>query len=164
MNVWKIRRPSPAFVVAVVALFVALGGTAGAVVSQAVPLAKRALVADNSKKLGGKTSTQILSQATAAARTAAQAAAQTPGPASTAASLVTTVTQTVGTFAPSQEADVSVVCGSGKKVIGGGFSSDGAVFSFDSHPANDTTWRMVLVNGSDTQPAPNLRVYAICIG
>lgn len=164
MDVRKIRRTSPAFVVAMVALFVALGGTAGAVVNAAVPLAKRALVADNAKKLGGKTSSQILAQASRSAQTAAQTAAQTPGPASTAAGLVTTVTQTVGTFAPAQEADVSVVCASGKKVIGGGFSSDGAVFSFDSHPANETTWRMVLVNGSDTQPAPNLRVYAICIG
>ena len=52
MNAWK-KRPSAAFVVAMIALFVALGGTAGAVVSAAVPLAKRALVADNAKKLGG---------------------------------------------------------------------------------------------------------------
>jgi hypothetical protein len=164
MNVQRSRRLSPAFVVAMIALFVALGGTAGAVVTQAVPLAKRALVADNAKKLGGKTSAQILSQATKAAQTAAQAAAQTPGPASTAAGLVTTVSQTVGTFAPGQEAEVSVICASGKKVIGGGFSSEGAVFSFDSHPANDTTWRMYLSNGDETQPAPNVRVYAICIG
>jgi hypothetical protein len=43
------RRVSPAFVVAMIALFVALGGTAGAVVTAAVPLAKRALVADKAK-------------------------------------------------------------------------------------------------------------------
>ena len=49
----RMKRPSPAFVVAMVALFVALGGTAGAVVTAAVPLAKRALVADNAKKVGG---------------------------------------------------------------------------------------------------------------
>ena len=42
MNALKMKRPSPAFVVAMVALFVALGGTAGAVVNAAVPLAKRA--------------------------------------------------------------------------------------------------------------------------
>jgi hypothetical protein len=160
MHVQRSRRLSPAFVVAMIALFVALGGTAGAVATQAVPLAKRALTADNAKKLGGKTSAQIVSQATKAAQTAAQA----PGPASTAAGLVTTVSQSIGTFAPNQEADVSVVCAAGKKVIGGGFSSDGAVFSLDSHPANDTTWRLYLVNGNETQPAPNLTVYAICIG
>jgi hypothetical protein len=157
MHLQRSRRLSPAFVVAMIALFVALGGTAGAVVTATVPLAKRALVADNAKKLGGQTSAQIISKA-------ASQAASAPGPASTAAGLVTTTSQSIGTFAPDQAAEVSVVCAGGKKVIGGGFSSDGAVFSFDSHPANDTTWRMYLVNGDETQPAPNVTVYAICIG
>jgi hypothetical protein len=58
MNQRWIKRPSPALVVAIIALFVALGGTAGAVVAAAVPLAKRALVADNAKKLGGQTGQQ----------------------------------------------------------------------------------------------------------
>ena len=157
MNALRMKRPSPAFVVAMVALFVALGGTAGAVVTAAVPLAKRALVADNAKKLGGQTSAQIVSRA-------ASQAASAPGPASTAAGLVTTVSQSIGTFAPGFEAAVSVVCASGKKVIGGGFSSDGAVYNLDSHPANDTTWRLYLINADETQPAPNTTVYAVCIG
>jgi hypothetical protein len=46
---FRFKRPSTALVVAVVALFLALGGTAGAVVTAAVPLAKRALVADKAK-------------------------------------------------------------------------------------------------------------------
>ena len=55
---------------AMIALFVALGGTAGAVVPAAVPLAKRALVADNAKKLGGQTTAQIVAAgAKAASRT-----------------------------------------------------------------------------------------------
>jgi len=45
------RLPSPALVIAVLALFVALSGTA--VAAGVVPLAKRALVADNAKKLNG---------------------------------------------------------------------------------------------------------------
>ena len=45
----RFRQPTPSFVVAVVALFFALGGTAGAITAAAVPLAKRALVADNAK-------------------------------------------------------------------------------------------------------------------
>ena len=50
----KLRLPGPAMVVALVALFVALSGTA---VAAGVPaLAKRALVAENAKKLGGQTS------------------------------------------------------------------------------------------------------------
>ena len=51
MREGRIRRPSAALVVASIALFVALGGTAGAVVTAVVPLAKRALTADNAKKL-----------------------------------------------------------------------------------------------------------------
>ena len=54
----RIPRPSPALVLAVVALFVALSGTA--VAAGVVPLAKRALVADNAKKLQGKTTAQIV--------------------------------------------------------------------------------------------------------
>jgi hypothetical protein len=153
-------RPSPALVVAVIALFVALGGTAGAVVVQAVPLAKRALVAENAKKLGGRTQAQIVSRA--AAQAAAQAASA-PGPASTAAGTVSITTQSLGTLAPGQERDVSVSCGSGQKVVGGGLSSDGAVFNLDSHPQNDTTWRLYLVNGNETQPAANTNIYAVCI-
>ncbi len=76
MHLGTSRRLSPAFVVAMIALFVALGGTAGAVVTATVPLAKRALTADNAKKLGGQTSAQLVSQASKAAQTAAQA----PGP------------------------------------------------------------------------------------
>ena len=62
-------RPSPALVVAVLALFFALGGAAGAAVTAAVPLAKRALTADNAKKLNGFSATQI---ATAGARAGAE--------------------------------------------------------------------------------------------
>jgi hypothetical protein len=49
MDLRRMKRPSPAMVVATAALFFALGGTAGAIVTAAVPLAKRALVADKAK-------------------------------------------------------------------------------------------------------------------
>ena len=55
----KRRLPSPALVVAMLALLVALSGTAVAA-SLVVPLAKRALVADNAKKLSGRTLSQIV--------------------------------------------------------------------------------------------------------
>ena len=45
----KVQKPSPALVVAVIALFVSLSGTA--VAAGVVPIAKRALVADNAKNL-----------------------------------------------------------------------------------------------------------------
>jgi hypothetical protein len=59
MNAPWMKRPSPALVVGAIALFVALGGTAGAVATGTVPLAKRALAADNARKLDGLTATQI---------------------------------------------------------------------------------------------------------
>ena len=82
----KLRLPSPAMAVALAALFVALSGTA---VAAGVPgLAKRALVADNAKKLGGQTPAALLASAKQAADASASAAAQQPGPSSTAAGLV----------------------------------------------------------------------------
>jgi hypothetical protein len=53
----RVRLPSPATAIAVLALIVALTGTAYA--ANVVPLAKRALVADNAKKLKQKTPAQI---------------------------------------------------------------------------------------------------------
>jgi hypothetical protein len=143
-------RISPALVVSIIALFVALGGTAGAVVTAAVPLAKRALVADNAKKLGGKTAAQV---------TAAAAAA--PGPASTAAGLVTTKT-TPTTIAAGAAATFTVACDAGQKVMGGGFASDGPVFNFDSFPQNDTTWALFLANGDEAAAHP-VNLYATCL-
>ena len=153
----RISRPSPALVVAVIALFVALGGTAGAVVAQGVPLAKRALVADNAKKLGGQTQAQILSRATRAATQAAAA----PGPASTAAGTLSVKSQNI-TLAPSAEGEVTITCDAGQKVAGGGFSSDGAVFNLDSFPASDAAWRLYLVNANETAGA-NITLYATCV-
>ena len=157
MHLGTSRRLSPAFVVAMIALFVALGGTAGAVVTATVPLAKRALTADNAKKLGGQTSAQLVSQASKAAQTAAQA----PGPASTAAGLVTIKTQT-GQIAAGGAQSFSVACDAGQKVVGGGFSSSEIVLGFDSHPSNDTTWSLFLGNLDDSAPA-NVSVYATCL-
>lgn len=156
-NAIRTRRPSAALVVAMVALFVALGGTAGAVVTAAVPLAKRALVADNAKKLGG----QSLAQLTARTAQAVQAAASAPGPASTAAGVVTTKTGS-GQIAAGGAQSFTVACDAGQKVVGGGFSSDKLVLGFDSYPSNDTTWSFFLGNLDDSGAA-NVSLYATCI-
>lgn len=153
----RIKRPTPAFVVALVALFFALGGTAGAIATQAVPLAKRALVADNAKKLGGQTAAQLSAQAVRAA----QAAAAAPGPASTAAGLMTIKTAS-GNLAADGEGEFTVSCDAGQKAAGGGFSSDGAVFAFDSYPASDTSWRMYLANLNPSSGAA-ITLYATCL-
>jgi hypothetical protein len=142
----RFLRPSPALVVAIIALFVALGGTAGAVVSQVVP---RARVADNAKKLGGKTLAQVVAQAATA-----------PGPASTAAGVFAIKTSTT-TLAVDAQGDFTVTCDSGQKVVAGGFASDGGVFNLDTSPASDSAWRIYLVNGGTT-PA-NVTLYATCV-
>src|SRR5262249_50388891 len=59
MNAKWIRRPSPALAVATIALFLAFGGTAGAVATGVVPLAKRAVTANNAQKLQGLTANEI---------------------------------------------------------------------------------------------------------
>ncbi len=153
----RTRRPTPAFVVAMIALFVALGGTAGAVATQAVPLAKRALVADNAKKVGGQTAAQL----NAAAVRAAQAAARAPGPASSAAGLVAIKTGS-GTIGPGAIQQFTVACDAGQKVLGGGFSTNELVLGFDSYPASDSSWSMFLGNASDTAPA-TVTTYATCL-
>jgi hypothetical protein len=150
VNATRLKRPSPAFVVAMVALFVALGGTAGAVVTAAVPLAKRALVADNAKKVGGQTASQIASQA-----------AQAPGPASSAAGLVTVKTGS-GQIPAGGGQGFTIACDAGQKVLGGGFTSSQLVLGFDSYPSNDTTWSLYLGNLDDAAPA-NVNFYATCL-
>ena len=158
MNALRLKRPSPTLVVAMVALFVALGGTAGAVVTQAVPLAKRALLADNAKKVGGQTPSQIVSQA-------ARQAALSPGPASTAAGIVTVKTQAVAPLADDDTVHpFRISCESGQKVISGGlYSSNNVIGAYDSYPADATTWELTIGhNGSDPAPA-NVSIYAVCI-
>jgi hypothetical protein len=143
-----------------IALFVALGGTAGAVVDAAVPLAKKALVAENAKKLGGQTSAQIT--ASAAARGAQAALQQSPAgprPASSVAGLVTIKTQSVQ-IAAEDVNGADVTCDSGSKVVGGGLSSDGAVLVIDSYPKSDTTWSAGGLNIGSA--AANATVYAAC--
>jgi hypothetical protein len=156
MNVWK-KRPSVAFVVAMLALFVALGGTAGAVVTAAVPLAKRALVADNAKKVGGQSAAQIVS---AGAKAGATLAAQNPP--SSAAALVTRKSSSASIGAGAGQS-FSIACDAGQKVLGGGFSSDGPlIVAVASGPTDDSTWSLGLLNLDDSG-GHNVTLYATCL-
>lgn len=156
----RLQRPTPAFVIAMIALFVALGGTAGAVATATVPLAKRALVADkaktaliaeNAKKLGGQTSAQIV-----------QAASQAPGPASSALGLVSTKTSSAQIPAAGG-APYEIRCDAGQKVVGGGFLADNAVIiAVANGPVSESSWGIGLLNLDDAAPA-NVNLYAICI-
>jgi hypothetical protein len=130
-----------------------LGGTAGAVVAQAVPLAKRALVADNAKKIGGQTSAQIVSQAS-----------QAPGPASTAAGLVVIKT---GTWSvnPGSGNNFTVMCAAGQKVLAGGWSDPGDwSSSYQSLPTGDGLgWTTFIWADNRAPGAQNGTLYAICV-
>jgi hypothetical protein len=158
MNVSSTKRPNAALVVAMIALFVALGGTAGAVVTAAVPLAKRALIADNSKKIGGLTGPQL---GATAARVALRESPAGPRPASSAAGLITVKTSTTS-LAPDQQGPFMISCDAGQKVMGGGFSSNGDVYSWDSHPTSDSAWRLYLDNANETAGA-SITLYATCL-
>jgi hypothetical protein len=148
-------------VIAVAALFVALGGTALAGAGAVPPLAKRALVADNAKKLEGKTSAQLLAAASAVSKQQADAAAAAPGPASTAAGLVVIKTAAVGQLASGQIREWSISCDAGQQVVGGGLSSDALVVIFDSFPSNATTWA---ASGGNLGSSPaNVSIWATCL-
>lgn len=145
------KMPSPALVIAVLALFVSLSGTA--VAAGVVPLAKRALTADNSKKLGGLTADAI-----------AASAAQRPGPASSAAGLIT-VKSTAWSLGPNGRNDFVVMCDSGQKAVSGGFDDpNGYTHPWDSRPTGDGAgWRIYLGTSSDAPGAQNGTVYAVCV-
>jgi hypothetical protein len=141
----RIRRPSPALIVAMLALFVSLSGTA--VAAGVVPMAKRALFANNAGKLQGKTAGQI---------------AALPGPARSAASLVSTSTAPFS-LAPDGEQDFAVECAAGAKAISGGFTSPNGVLAADTRPsATGTGWVVYLVNLSSSQAASG-SVQATCL-
>ena len=156
------RRPTPALVVAMVALFVALGGTAGAIVNGAVPLAKRALVADkakvaavsdNAKKLGGQTPQQLVNQASDA-----------PGPASSAAGLITAKTGS-WSLSPGDGDNFTVMCDAGQKALGGGWSDPGDMSSsYQSLPTGDGAgWTINIWASRFASSTQSGSLYAMCL-
>jgi hypothetical protein len=139
----RIPHPSPALVIALVALFVALSGTA--VAAGIIPHAK---LADNAMKLQGKSPAQV--------------AALAPAPSSLAGYL--TVKSAAWTLAPGQYGDFSAACDSGQKAVGGGYDNpQGAGFSFDTRPTPDGAgWRVYISNFGNTTGASG-SVYAVCL-
>ncbi|MFL5931794.1 MAG: hypothetical protein ACJ75P_11095 [Gaiellaceae bacterium] len=159
----KLRAPSPALVIAIVALFVSLSGTA--VAAGVVPMAKRALFANNAGKLQGKTARQIAGIPGPASSLEGQTAdeiAEIPSPASTASSLVTSGSAPFA-LVPGEEKDFSAGCPSGSKAVSGGFTSPNAVISADSRPTADGNgWTLYLMNLSASGSASG-NVQVICL-
>ena len=138
----KLRRPSPALVVALVALFSSLTGTA--VAASVVPLAKKALFANNAGKLQGRTAAQV---------------AQLPGPATSAAGLVS-IKSATDSLAAGQGKEIAVTCDAGT-AIAGGHAGEGLVVAFDSRQTSANTWSFYLANIG--QNASGVTVQAVCV-
>jgi hypothetical protein len=174
------KHPSPAIVLASLALLVSLSGTALA--AGAVPLAKKALFANNAGKLQGKTARQVAAIAgpanTLNGKTADEIAATpgpgttlegksladvaaTPGPASTTAGLVTVVSAPFS-LAANAEGSRNVSCPAGTHVVSGGWTSNDALLSASSWPSADTAWTIYVINLSTTQ-AGSGTLYAVCL-
>jgi hypothetical protein len=152
----KLRWPSPAIVLASIALFVALTGGAVAA-SQAVPprakFADKAGVAANALKLQGKTVGQIVASVPA------------PPPVSSVASLVSTATANYSVNAGAEQS-VTATCPAGSKALGGGFSNPttAPVLSFGSGPTSDGAgWTEDLINGSSQGTVGSGQVFVTCI-
>jgi hypothetical protein len=131
-------------VVALLALFFSLAGLG--VAAGVVPLAKRALVADNARKLQGKTAAEVA------------ASVKTP---SVAASV--TIRSSGWSLGAGAITDATAACSGGEKVTGGGFDhSSGDVLVLDSRPGGDgASWKVLLANLSPTKGAAG-NVFAAC--
>jgi hypothetical protein len=139
----RIPHPSPALVVALVALFVALSGTA-----VAATIVAHAKLADNATKLQGKS--------------AAQVAQLAPAPASLGGYL--TVKSAPWSLNAGQASNFTAVCDAGQKAISGGFDNpQGFGFNVDTRPTPDGGgWQILMVNASNTAGASG-SIYAVCL-
>jgi hypothetical protein len=162
----------PALVVALIALFVALGE--GAVAAGIVPLAKHAITAGtatNALKLGGKTPAQLKTSLRGAPGPAGPA-----GPTGAAGSAqVSLQTKTfslnsAGDPSGGDSATITAGCASGQKAVGGGYLTDGGstglvgVLGTDSAPTSaDDGWSVTL-NNIDSSATHTGKVYAVCFG
>jgi hypothetical protein len=163
----------PAFVLALVALFVALGE--GAVAAGIVPLARHAITArtaSNALKLGGKTPKQLKTSLRGLRGPAGPTGATGPQGAAGSAQ-VSVHTQTFSLSESGSDGDsatVTATCGSGQKAVGGGYLTDGqtgplgGVLGFESGPtAADDGWTASLDN-IDGSAGHTGTVYAVCFG
>jgi hypothetical protein len=171
----SLRRPSPAMVVACVALVVALGGTSYATVLQ-VP---RSSVGTAQLKTGAVTTKKIAANAVTGAkvrngslRKADFGPGQLPtgptGPQGPVGSPGLSAVERVEASSPNNSTTpkvVQITCPAGKRLIGGGARVNGGspkVALWASFPDNDNIYR---ANASETDafiPSWSLTVYAIC--
>jgi hypothetical protein len=173
----RISRPSPSFGLSLLALFISLSGTA--VAAGVVPLAKHALVADNAKKLQGRTPVQVIAAASAHSQLADDANLLQGKSINDVVAMAQTKSVTSffslkqGTFsmgtAPGQGTartlELTIPCDSGQKAVSGGFQFSQAPAYLDEMgpTADGTAWHMLLENDSTANGAFG-NTYVICVG
>lgn len=165
------RLPSPALVVASLALAAALGGTAVA----ASPLARNS-VGEHHLRAGAVTSAKVRDGSLRATDFAASARHALRGPAGPAGAPgtpgVSGLVQVGATtsFDSSREKTIVARCPEGKRLVGGGggawgramiFVPDGLVLTA-SHPLDDTAWLAAARESTPTDDSWFLRATAIC--
>jgi hypothetical protein len=135
----SIRRPSPALVVAVIALFVTLSGTAVA----ARPVA-RALFANNAGKLQGRTRVQVVAEAVAAVR---------PPAVTSVRGLVSSVNREFFAL-PGSGTTETVACTSGRAIsVYWTTTGNGAAVPSNITPVSESSWRVIISNLRTDGPA-----------
>jgi len=167
----RIPRPSPALVLATIALLVSLTGTA--VAAGVVPLATRALSADNAKKLQGKTQAQLIELASASSRLADDAA-HLQGK-SVDEVVAMSQTKSVSGFFTIKQAnfsmgansvhDYTLSCDAGQKAISGGSEySQAPAYVVESRPSADlSAWKIQLDDPSKADGAFG-NIFVVCVG
>ena len=175
----KSRRSVAAFVLALLALFVALSG--GAVAAGIVPLARHAVTAgtaSNAVKFGGKTPAQLRAawlgnsskQGVPGPQgpkgdTGARGPAGPAGPAGGASMSVHAAAYSLAVGGtPGEKGLFTVNCGAGQKAVSGGYDADGTVLALMTHPTPaDDGWQIYLDN-ADAGAAHSGTVYVVCQG
>lgn len=136
----SIRRPSPALVVAVIALFIALTSTA---VAQG-PVVRRALFANNAGKLQGSTRAQVIAQAVRAVPTPQV---------TTVRGLVTSVNREFFAL-PGSGTTETVACSSGRAIsLYWTTTGNGAAVPTNITPVSESSWRVIVSNLRTDGPA-----------
>jgi hypothetical protein len=135
----RIRKPGPALVIALIALFVSLGGTAVA----AAPVA-RALFANNAGKLQGRTRAQVVAEAVAAVR---------PPAVTSVRGLVSSASQEFFAL-PASGTTETVSCTAGRAIsVYWTTTGEGAAVPTNVTPVSESSWRVIMSNLRTDGPA-----------
>jgi hypothetical protein len=168
----RFRRPSPALVISVIALFVALSGTglASTIVKEALHAKKadRAKLATNSLKLDNQTAAQVAATpgpATTLGGLTADQIAGTPGPANAISGLLAVRSVGWSNSSGNQGIDWYARCQPGEKAVGGGWDEieGNARFTYNRPTQDGTAWWVHTFTPAtgDTFPASG-SIWVVC--